>query len=368
MLYYLPLEPYPERYTFQLQGWTENTLRRRNTEYHIVSGEKVTQSISTGVALDAHGRSVYALTQTAYLIKLLGEMDQNDVIYMQDLFQPGYEALPYVLDQLPASRRPRIFTHNLAQSVDPDDFTFSMRGWMRHFEHIVDHTATCVFVASTCHKEMMRIAQLEGRVEVVGLAFDRDAVRALLGIEPSLLHNRNRRIVYTSRFDKEKQPHFFLDMVEVIKNNKQHPLNEFEFMVCTGAEHLRSNIPDVIERAWTFYERGWLDIREGLDKRQYYTILANSRVQVNTALQDFVSNTLLESSALGTPTLAPAFRSFPEAFQNRPEQMFIPWSLEDAINKLNQLVQNPPSPEVIALPSLYHSQTIDRVIDIIYPR
>ena len=83
----------------------------------------------------------------------------------------------------------------------------------------------------------------------------------------------------------------------------------------------------------------------------------------NCALQDWISNTVSEADALGCNVLYPAYRSFPETFANDHKRMYIPWSLEDAMNKMIPLM-NSPSPKV-GLISDYTDKTIDRIIDIL---
>lgn len=368
MLYYLPLESYEERYTYQLTDWTVQRLRKRGVQATLVEGKRLPASdvIQTGVALDAHGRSYYALTQTAEMVSLLRERKFSplDAIYMQDMFHPGYEALPYILAQVPVTNRPRIYTHNLAQSIDVYDFTFPMRHWMRHYEHLVDLTVDGVFVASEVQVELSRMALLDNApIYKVGLAFDVDEVRSRVPSRKPLLE-RSERIVYASRFDTEKQPQFWMGMVETIKRDPSHPLHDYEFAILTGAPQLRSNDPDYVETARAMAAEGLLVIYEGLKKNEYYRLLADSRVQVNTAKQDFVSNTLNEASALGTPTLAPGFRSFPEALFNSGRQLYTPWNMQEAINKLTDLVDQPPAPAVIERPALYHHQALDKAIDV----
>lgn len=364
--YYLPLEPYEERYTHQLKDWTVARLQMRNYRYRVIDGRPLegADHIRTGVALDAHGRCYYALTQMARLVRQLDTMTAEDVIYLQDLFQPGYEALPYILAQVPVANRPRIYTHNLAQSIDPADFTFPMRHWMRHFELLVDETITGIFVASSCQVEMMQAALFTAPIHVVGLAFDKGEVQGRVPDIPPL-HERSRRVVYTSRFDREKQPWYFLNLVERVKRQPDHPLHAYEFAILTGAPELRSNHAPTLTLAHEFARRAWITIHEGLSKTQYYTILADSVAQVNTAKQDFVSNTLNESSALFTPTLAPAYLSFPEALFNNRAQLWTPWSVDDLEAQLIALIQRPPDPTTIMRPSSYHHATLDRVFDVI---
>jgi hypothetical protein len=82
----------------------------------------------------------------------------------------------------------------------------------------------------------------------------------------------------------------------------------------------------------------------------------------NCALQDWVSNTVNEADALGCNVLYPAYRSFPETFANDPDRLYVPWSLDDAENKLMPLLQNlhPKS----GLISDWNNNTIDRAVDI----
>ena len=98
-----------------------------------------------------------------------------------------------------------------------------------------------------------------------------------------------------------------------------------------------------------------------LKKNDYYNILNDSRVLFNCALQDWVSNTVSEADALGCNVLYPAYRSFPEVFANDAERMYVPWSQEDAIEKMLKLSWKPINQGVI---SDWTDGTIDRMIDI----
>jgi hypothetical protein len=80
-------------------------------------------------------------------------------------------------------------------------------------------------------------------------------------------------------------------------------------------------------------------------------------------LQDWVSNTVSEADTFGTLTLYPAYRSFPEVFANNPKNMYIPWSLDDAAEKLEKMFVNPASYETGKV-SDWQDGTIDRTLDI----
>jgi hypothetical protein len=118
-----------------------------------------------------------------------------------------------------------------------------------------------------------------------------------------------------------------------------------------------------MQRTQKLVERGYLKLYEDLEKNDYYSIVNDSRVVFNCALQDWVSNTVSEADTLGCNVLYPSYRSFPETFANDPERMYIPWSLDDAMNKLLKLLDKPHSN--MGKISDYNNGTIDRICDIL---
>ena len=111
-LWYMGLEPYEGRYTLQLQQWSEAAFRERGIDYEVVTGTTLDNSkaIVTGQVLDAHGRSFYSLTQMATLVQKMknGEVTSEDAIFFEDMFTPGIESLPYIMDHLQVNPRWRI--------------------------------------------------------------------------------------------------------------------------------------------------------------------------------------------------------------------------------------------------------------------
>lgn len=362
-IYYMPLEPYQERYTELLTNWTvERWMDRPGVDLVTVHGQKLGEGINVGSVLDAYGRCYWSMTQIGYLVKELRDRPprSNDVIYFDDMFTPGYEALPYILDQLPVVNRPRIFARNHAQSVDPDDFVFPMRRWMRHFEKLVYQTATGIICASTVHKEMMESAMLDDcPIHVLGLPFDALDVRSRGPAELASFEDRPRQVIYASRFDREKQPHFFMDVVEEARARKL----DVSFVVCTGATEMRSNDRSALTRLEALRVAGMVQVQTNLTKNAYYALLANSRVQLNTARQDFISYTAIEASTFKTPTLAPAFRSFPEALRSRADQLYVPWSVEEATDKLSNLLEKGSQYGADYL-SFDQNGTLDRILEL----
>ncbi len=111
-LYYMGLESYEARYTLQLTEWNRRVFDRRGLDVVYVPGTTIdnSQAISVGQVLDAHGRSYFGMSQMMNLVQIMknGEVTSADVIYFEDMFQPGIESLPYILNQVPADQRPRV--------------------------------------------------------------------------------------------------------------------------------------------------------------------------------------------------------------------------------------------------------------------
>jgi len=369
-LYYMGLEPYKARYTLQLTEWNTRVFESRGINYEIVTGETLSndQAIVTGQVLDAHGRSYFGMSQLMNLVKKMkaGEVTSDDVIYFEDMFQPGFESLPYILNQVPQSHRPKIFVRCLAQSIDPDDFVhvWGMSKFMASYEQMV-----CEAVRQSeggilaTNEEMvmhMKIAGWEAPIyNISGLAFGKSEVQSRVGsIKP--FNERKHRVVFSARWDQEKQPDFYMDLIEAY--NKRHPGSYVEFCVCSGAK-LKSNNQSYMDRTHQMQQQGLLSIYEDLDKNDYYNIVNDSRVVFNCALQDWVSNTVSEADSLGCNVLYPAYRSFPETFSNDNTRLYIPWSIEDALDKLEKLLEKPS--ELMGKISDYNDGTINRIVDIL---
>jgi hypothetical protein len=364
-LFYMGLEPYKARYTLQLQEWNRVVFDRRKIKYVIVPGETLSndQAIVTGQVLDAHGRTYFGMSQLMNLVKMMkqGECTNEDVIYFEDMFQPGIESLPYILKQIPEASRPRVFVRCLAQSIDPDDFVhvWGMSDFMGHYERMVDSFVDGVLATNEEMVMNMKIAGWKSPIyNISGLAFGLSEVLSRVEkVKP--FAQRKNRVVFSARWDQEKQPDFYMDLID--EWHKRHG-KSVEFCVCSGSK-LKSNNDSYMKRTRKMVEDNKLRLYEDLEKNDYYDIVNDSRVVFNCALQDWVSNTVSEADALGCNVLYPAYRSFPETFSNDAERLYVPWSIDDAINKLEKLLKKPSAN--MGKISKYNDGTIDRICDIL---
>ena len=383
-LYYVGLEAYESRYTLQLTEWNKIEMRRipglltKGIHFIEIKGlaepaNKVNK-IKVGAVLDAFGRPKYAMAQIANLLDVLasGKAQSSDVIFFEDMFHPGIEALAYAMAQMPSSQRPKVVVRCLAQTIDPDDFVHytGMFDWMRKYEEMVLGFVDAILVAS---HEMASHFTIAGwgatsntkrpTIFVTGLPFSKTEVQTRLGKEELIrpFSSRPQQVVFASRLDSEKQPEFFLELARRVKANNP----EVSFVIASGTE-LKSNSNQALHEIREAERNGLIQVKTNLSKLAYYQVLNQSRVLFNCALQDWVSNTVSEADALGCNTLFPAYRSFPEVFGSDPTRLYIPWSLTDAHNKLLTLLQEPHLK--LGEISSYQSKTVSRSIRAMFGR
>jgi len=139
--------------------------------------------------------------------------------------------------------------------------------------------------------------------------------------------------VFSSRLDKEKNPYFMLEVAkEFLQSNP-----EYTWIVTSSGNSLKSTLPGIVDELYKFSkENDRFIIRTGLTKQEYYTILAESHIQFNSSLQDYVSWTVIESTMFGCIPVFPNFRSFPEFIPST--LMYTPFNKKDAANVLYYVV------------------------------
>ena len=365
-LYYMGLEQIESRYSLQLGQWNERVFKNRGLDYEIVCGQNLVpdKNIVTGSVLDVHNRSYYSLTQMAALVKLMkeGKITNKDVIFFEDATTMGIESLPYIFDQIPKKFRPKVYVRFLANTPDPDDF-LARNGsfkWSRQFELMINEFVDGILVANEEFVAHLKISGFTAPIYVTGLPFGKEEVLDRVNyVKP--ITAREKRVAFAARFDSEKQPEFYMRLAQAY--NKIDP--DVEFAVFTGRNELMSDDKGAVEFAKYLENSGTANFKvyTNLSKNAYYELLADSRVLFNCAKQDWWSNTVSEAASFNTIPLYPAYRSFPEVFANNANYMYVPWSLDDAINKLTDMLTNPTKYDPAPLAD-YADKAIDRTIDI----
>ena len=339
-VFYFGLEPLKARYTYQLsKEWMPETFQpyvdAGKIEFIDVDGDfDPDQQIKIGAVLDAVGRGKFAMSQCSNFLDMMNndEVCDGDVIFLQDYWHPGIGSILYAADLY--GIKLEIYSMLHAQSVDEYDFTYPMRDWMRGFELGLDKRMTGIFVGSSIHKEQLRNAGFEAPIHVVSLPIHKEATLAKLpNYSEALAHGivkKKNTIVYSSRLDKEKNPFFMMAVAKEFL--KQNPY--FEWHVTTSGKEFRSMLPGVIDALYELAKKQpRFKLLKGLTKEEYYTELATCKIQFNSALQDYVSWTVIEATAFGADIVYPRFRSFPEFIDD--DRMYKPFDVQSAIDTIH---------------------------------
>jgi glycosyltransferase involved in cell wall biosynthesis len=341
-VWYFGLEPLKARYTYQLsKEWMPATFapyeKAGKLKFVDVPGEfDPDQQIKVGAVLDAVGRGKFAMSQCSNFLDLINtdQVKDGDVLFLQDYWQPGIESILYALDLYGINVKIYAMLH--AQSVDEYDFTWPMRNWMRGFELGLDRRMAGIFVGSTIHRDQLRAAGFEAPIHVVSLPLHKKLTQAKL---PEFTKDQWRKqniVVYSSRLDKEKNPFFMMDVA--LKFLQENP--DWEWHVTTSGKSFKSMLPGAIEQLELLsHQHPRFKLLSNLSKEEYYTELANAKIQFNSSLQDYVSWTVLESTTFGCDLVFPDFRSFTEFIP--ADRLYKPFHVGSAISVLNKVKVGP---------------------------
>lgn len=347
-LIHLPLEKYKSRYTEYLADWelAAFTKAGMTVEQLLPKEDKqVAMNIMTGEVLDSVARPRYCFKQMVMLMRRMEGAPMSN-LYFSDFFTPGLEALPYT------RRKFSVSSFCWAQSWDIYDFTNSMVRWMRSWEYMAMEIYDRIFVASEGLKELMSVVapDIETKIEVVGLPFDSKFVGKQW--DKSYMHGRDFDCVYSSRWDREKNPELFLELVQSCPDLEFAIVHPFPTLRGTA---VTSQLLQMIEGLPN------LTVLLDITKPEYYAVLNCSRVQFNSSFQDWISFTLLEALTYDCLPLYPNFRSFPETFQYDQRFLYAPSDAGNAALKLRYLLESDTKPPQHILE--YNNGTLSRIAE-----
>lgn len=346
-LIHLPLEKYKSRYTQYTEGSDgiySNHFRRLGIEYVPIRPHEKFVKLNQGQVLDVVNRTSWGFEQILDLVELVVNhklVPGEDVIYLSDFFTPGFEMIPYAQSSV-FGPNPRfhvpVYSFCHAQSFDPNDFTHPWESWMRPLEKMWFEYQAGVFCAAS---EMLPLIADAGisltkhnrfKVHAVGHVFDK---KIMLGDSSSYLWgNKNKMVVWASRWDTEKNPGFFMDLVDIVRRERK----DIFFSVSTGQPKITSNDPALLLRLVEYVKAGKILLHEDMDRTSYYDLLGRSRIIFNSALQDWISYVLLDGVINGCMPLFPKWLSFPNALNHDGRFLYENMSLEDAKKKLYALI------------------------------
>lgn len=339
MLYYLPIEPYIERYTYYMScvdGWAETYFNQYKVPFVRIDGDKLGDTIKDGVVLDACGRSYYAMSQIMKIVKLINEgaIKDEDVIYVEDFWHPGIESLFYIRQLKGMKFKIGTFIH--AQSVDDTDFAWKMKDWMRPIEQGYGNQYDYIFTCSHILRQLCIVGGIakEDNIFHVGLPYNSKRLKEQLNIDNDEHFEKEPFVLFASRFDDEKDPMFFLQLVEACPNIQFKLVNPRLNRPITSNEY----VLDELQRILTKNDSN-LRIVNTFDKVTYYDTLKKAKVVFNCAHQDWVSWTLLEAITFECNPLYPIWKDFEYELNGNPKYLYQKRNLDECKQKLYALMK-----------------------------
>jgi hypothetical protein len=370
-LIYVPLEKYLSRYTEYLSGvdgMFHQAVKDADTDVGItlVQPDDRLREIKQGVVLDTVGRAKWCFQQTTTLLEMIhdGRITSDSVIYIEDFWHPGWETLPYACDLM--GIRPKVYCLLHAQSVDPHDFTYPMHYWMRDAERSWATWLTGIFCSDPALKDLVvngGIAPAE-KVHATGMIM---RWRTLVDKFQPSAHQSAPTVVFASRFDKEKNPEFFLELAyRGIRYDDIIP-EDVQFVICSGRP-----IGDEWNRR---AKQAGVLVLDHLSKTEYLSTLAGAQVLFNCADQDFVSYAVLDGLAMGCQPLLPEYLTFPGVVHYDDDYLYCKGDMESALAHLSRLFREPRKPYVHGdpMPELYkrfgskYEHSVRRMLQIMFP-
>lgn len=355
-LIHLPLEKYKQRYTEFLADWELEVLSSDFSVKQLIPASETTV-IQKGRVLDSVARPLTCLQQMQMLLPMLSTGKRT--VYFSDFYHSGLDALAYSTHGNKNEIKTAAFCW--AQTFDRYDFTVDMMEWMRPYEVMALSIYDAVFVAQDLLADLITTAlpMMRGKVHAVGLPFKSAHVKSALKAEDVAYQEYDA--MYSSRWDVEKNPTAFLDLCE----HRQ----DLRFAICTGSPSLTGTDSKAINRLLKGFDSNRfknVSLFTDCTKSQYYGVLTRSKVQINTAYQDWVSFTLLEALTFGCKPLYPCYRGFPDALNYSMANMYSPvFDLNEVSYKLDDLIQDKVSSVDGDVILAYHNKTLNRISSIL---
>lgn len=303
MLWYVPIQPFDERYTAQWWRWFPEEFQRQGLEYRVVEGVPLSQSIKVGTFLDANGSLHYQASQLQQIAELfhVGMIKDGDVFFVADVEFWGIEAIRYLADLNGIKIRMVGFAH--AGSYTKEDFFERCTPYARLYEEAWGRIFDVICVGSAYHAAQLHEKRnvCWSQLKVTGNPYDIDEVAKLR--DGALQRNL---VLHTNRPDPEKRPMWSLNCFERLK--KKHP--SWQFGVTTSRKQWGAG--ETRRYALELQKQGVITIFEGITKQEYLSLLSTAKVMTGNTIEENFGYCVLEALILDVVPVVPWGFSHPE--------------------------------------------------------
>lgn len=279
MIFYLPLESEPMRYTEDLDRHIVRHLTNTNEKFVRIDPELPSvfeRSLPTGLFLDAPRTIAYKARQLQVLAAHYASdtISDGDIVFLSDLWCPGIESVRYLDFFCKKKVSLRGILH--AGSFTDTDFVRQLERWASQFENTLFDIFDRVYVASEFIKRDVCAKRLLDPSKVFVTPFPLDA-RAIVQDTP-----RQNIVVFNGRLCDEKQPWLFEELKK------------------------RARVPA---------DTKWVNTQEArLSKDDYYRLLRSAKCVVSFALQENFGFGIAEATMAGCLPVVPDRLVYPELY------------------------------------------------------
>jgi len=323
VVWYIPLEYLENRYTGMMDRKVKKVFRERNVNYIEIEGKMLTDKIETGAFLDSEGTNYFKFSQLMEICKRFksGDITDGDKFFVSDLWFPGIEAIKYM-----ATFRKidvKIYGIMHAGSWTDTDFVRPMETWAKDIEIGWFKMFEKVFVGSRFHKWDIvgKARAVQDKIEVTGLVFDSEYILSLID-QPVV---KEDIVVFPHRLDDEKQPWYFDELAKYFGKSVKF-IKTMEL---------------------------------GLSKKEYFNLLARSKVAFSCALQENFGYGMLEAALLGVTPVVPNRLSYVDLYP--VEVRYNDFS--EAVKLVKRYLDRPV--DISNVPKVFDG-SVDRMVDIVF--
>lgn len=323
-LFYIPIEPLEERYTEQWYRQFPVEFACAGYDVVRIDGEVLTNFVDVGAFLPMNSTVHYKNSQMMKVAKLFQDkqVSNGDVFFIGDTEFWGLESIRLMADM--NGIHVKIFSFLHAASYTKEDAFEIAASYQKYTELGWILSCDKVFVGSHYHRQAFLdrraypyardhdIMAIEKKIVVTGNPLFKDDYAL------AEMPEKKDQLIISNRFDWEKRPNMSLSFAYILK--KKFP--DLRIVVTTSRPKFKSNKQWLVDMARGMEQDGIIEIHEGLSKKEYHTLLAESKVMLSNSIEENFGYCIAEAMVYNTYPLLKAELSHPELVSNDPRLLF----------------------------------------------
>lgn len=365
-IFLIPLEPLSERYTESWYRHIPEVFRDRFAQDNVVliDGSALNNFVDVGTFLDLNSSAHYKSEQLKQVAHLFHKriVNDGDIFFVFDIQFPGIETIRLLADLQGIKIGLFGFCH--ASSYTFEDFMSPAGSYLQYFELGWLAAFDLIFVGTEYHKN----AIIERRIDpLIVSEVDRQKMSDKIVVtgNPLFLSDydtlghpvpKKKQLIISNRFDWEKRPNLSLDFCYILKRR----VPDLRIVVTTSRPEFKSNKKWLVEMARCMEKDGIIEIHDGLTKKEYHTLLAESKIFLTNTIEENFGYCLIEAILSNTYPIAENKYSHPELLMN--DSRFLFDDTDEIIPKALELLE---SDFDISDMAMRYCQSMVRMIDAI---